>query len=121
AIAVEVSSVDAHTRARPTRFAVCDTRCKPDLLKLPTTFVEKEKVRHRVVRDEEIHQPVVVYIGGDSAKRFTRRTGDARLTTHVLKRAVAIVMKESRRLRLEESWNTVITLFQSWISAERIL
>src|SRR6185369_16229253 len=68
AVAVEVSSINAHAGSWPSRFSIRDTGCQSDLLKLSATFVEKEKVGHRVVGDEEIHQAVIIYIGGDRAE-----------------------------------------------------
>src|SRR5436853_107732 len=55
AIAVDIRSVNAHSRAWRTRITVRDASHQAFLFKLAIAFVDEEKVCQRVVRDEEIH------------------------------------------------------------------
>src|ERR1041384_6367301 len=70
AVVVVIGCIDSHSRARRARIAVRHTGQQTGLFKLSLPLIDEEKVRERVVRDEEIHQAIVVYVGRNGAKRF---------------------------------------------------
>src|SRR5262249_27267225 len=61
-ISVIVRRINAHSGAWSTGVAVSNPCSQSYLLKLSLTFIEEEEIRHGVVRNEQIHQRVVVYI-----------------------------------------------------------
>src|SRR5687767_2970457 len=94
-VAIKVGRIDAHAGARPAGLAVRDACCQTNLFKLSRSLVEEKKVRHRVVGHKQIEERIVVDVGRNCSKRLARMFCDSRLTTHVLKSAIAFVAKET--------------------------
>ena len=68
AVSVVVGELGAHTGARLAVAAHRDTRRQRHFAEAPLPLVVKQKVRHRIVGDEHIRQPVIVVIADGDAK-----------------------------------------------------
>ena len=67
-----------------------------DLVPLALAAVHEQEVLHGVVGDEQIHQAVVVDVGGDDAERLAERVLDVGALADLGERAVAVVVVEQR-------------------------
>jgi hypothetical protein len=94
AVAVEVRGVDAHPRSRRAVRAEADLRGQSDLVPLVFAAVDEEEVLHRIVRDEEVHQPVVVDVGRDHPEAFAQCALEVGARTDLGERPVAVVVKQ---------------------------
>ena len=72
-ITVEVASVGAHPRLCAGIAIHGDASGEPHALEFPRAQVAIEKVRVRVVGDEQIHEPVVVIVGCHDAEPVRAR------------------------------------------------
>src|SRR5215204_3800907 len=118
AVAVIVCRIDTHPGSRRARIAVSDTRQQPDLLKFSFPLIYEKKVLERVVRDEEIHQAVVVYVSSNRSKRFAKPGGDARILTDVEKLSSSLIVEEKARSRFEHTRHAVIAATDAVIATE---
>ena len=91
---VEIGRIDAHTGARLAVFAESHAGLHGDILERSVALIAIELVRLRIVRDEKIRPAVAIVIEHRDAERFRRGVEDSALRRHVLKRAVAAIVKE---------------------------
>ena len=78
-------------RARPSAL-YATSASKPHLFK-STAAIQIEKVRHRVIGDEEVHIAVVVDVSSDGPPCLAELRGNAGLFADIGECAVAVVMK----------------------------
>jgi len=62
--------------------------------KLAAAQILEQEVRHRIVRHEDIGQPIAVKIAERHAHAFAYAGRDPRRARHIRERAVVVVMKE---------------------------
>ena len=82
AAAEDVGGVDAHAGARLAVFAEGHLRRQRHLLEFHARVlraaIHEEEILHGIVGDEEVHQAVVIDVGGHHAEAFAERLGDIR-------------------------------------------
>src|SRR5207248_3046955 len=120
AIAIIVRRVHSHSRARFACVAVGHARRQSNLFKSSAALIDKKKVRHRVVGYKQIHEPIVVDIGSDCAKRFPRRISDARFFANIGELAVAVVVEEMAGPGLEKTRDTIVTAAHPLIGTKNV-
>ena len=101
--------------------AEADFRREPDLFPLALAAIHEQEVLDGVVRDEEIHQPVVVDVGRDDAERLPERALDVGAAADLGERAVAVVVVEQARRRLEDARDAVEALAELVVAAEHVV
>ena len=119
-VAVDVGSVDAHPRSGLTVGAESNLRGQRNLLPLALATVREQEVLDGVVGDEQIHQTVVVDVGGDYAKRLAQRPSDVGAGAHVGEGAIAVVPVQHARRRLEDARDAVEALTELVVAAEDV-
>ena len=121
AVAVEVGRVHAHAGPRRAVGAERDFRREADLFPFALAAVREQEVLHRVVRDEEVHQPVVVDIGSDDAEGLAEGALDVGAAARQREGAVAVVVIERAGRRLEDARNAVEALSELVVAAEDVV
>src|SRR5262252_6472053 len=106
-VPIVINSVDTHAGTGFARVAISDPGGQADLLELSVAFVDEEKIGHRIVRHEQIHQPIVVDIRSDSAERLSGMIRDPGLLADISESAVPIVVEKMAGCGLEETRNTI--------------
>ena len=79
-----------------------------DLFKSPLAAIDEQKIRDRVIGDEEIHPAVVVDVGGNHSPGFAGNCRNARLLADVGEGSVAVVVKEPTGHRPVQSRNAIV-------------
>src|SRR5208337_4118313 len=96
-ILIVVGGVRAHPRSHPAVGAIAYTRLKSDLLESPFAAVGKKKTRHHIVGHEQIHQPVVVDIGGHDSPGDPLDARNPRSLADVRKSTISVIVEKPAR------------------------
>src|SRR5215469_4581985 len=117
AAAEEIGGIDAHAGSGLAFLAEGNFGGERDLFELAVAAVGVEEILHRVVGDEEVHEAVVVDVGGDHAKAFAERAGNARALLRRCERAIAVIVIEEAGGGLKEARNAVVLLAELVVAA----
>src|SRR3954470_14947839 len=93
-IVVEVPKVTAHPGNREAVFAQSHGGFESDLLERSVALVSEEKIAHRIVRYEDIGEPIAVDIGEGDSHAFADLAADSRCLRDIRKAAVMVVVEE---------------------------
>src|SRR6267143_2496921 len=126
AIVVQIAGVDAHTGTRLAVVAKCylGLQCHffpAGLSGCIRTAVDEQKILDRIVGNEQVHTPVVVYIRRHHAKRLACRPRYIRAFAHFRERAITVVVVEKTRSPAKNSRNAVIVISELVIAAGEFL
>jgi hypothetical protein len=120
-VGVEIRGVDPHSGARLSVDTEAHLRSQPQLFPAVSATIDEQEVLDGVVRDEEVHQAVVVDVGRHDAERLAERLLDVGAAADLRERAVAVVVEEQGGGGLEHSRDAVVPLAQLVVAAEDVL
>src|SRR5262245_27760023 len=118
AVTIDVRGVHAHAGAWRAVGAEPDLGGQPDLVPLALAAVDEQEILHGVVRDEEIHQTVIVDVGGHDAEALADRALNVGTGRHVGEGAVAVVAVQEVRRPLENAGDAVEAFPKLVVAAE---
>ena len=70
AIGIDVSRVHAHAGARLAVLAEAHFSRQRDLLPFAFATIDEQKILHRIIGHEQVHEPVVIDVGSHYAESF---------------------------------------------------
>ena len=120
AVAIHVGSIDTHSCLIAAVFARRDSRKKRDILKPAVVFVNKEKIRPRIIRNCNVWPAVIVEVSQNHAHPLRFGLADARRVAHVREGAVVVVVVELCLLAFVVSRMTVGTIARPMFSTPDI-
>src|SRR5207247_2328266 len=104
---IVVAGVHSHPRACPSKGTVADAGKCSDFIEPALPAIDEQKIRNRIVADEEVHPTIIVNVRGNNSPSLPQRSGDTGLLADVGKSPVTIIVKEPTRHGLVKAWLAV--------------
>src|SRR5438105_7355726 len=118
AVLVVIRRIHAHPGAWPPLGAVTNVGLQAYFLELPVTAINKQKIRHRIIGNEQVHPPVVIDVAGHDTPSLAEGLRNPRFAAHVGKSTVAVVVKQPAWHRLINTRDTVVAVTRLTVAAE---